>query len=333
MPFSIPVSNNNNDTLPPLLLPDLVHVQPVSLSNATDPLLNSWSNRLGAGSKSNAASVKGLMNSPSPPLKQSDLENLAHVATKNLRNSPVLEQLNNSVVPLKGISRAQKPHYMNPVGIASITPPPSEPPSNSITPLVVRAIVTQDFDDGNTRKKPGKKRFSFSPKKVAKIKKQEPKPLKTSKRQRNGPSCDQCRLKKIKCDAIIEVIAQNESILTLCNDKLHHVLTKQEFTDALPALQKLSIHASTWHDIKKNDCHLVKHLDKLIIFKSCTSCYKKQGRHETNYAVTTPDIECCIFSKGFTRSDINIFSKISSLSSNKTQIDEMTVTDYHNTGF
>lgn len=148
------------------------------------------------------------------------------------------------------------------------------------------------------------------------------------KRQRIGPSCDKCRSKKIKCDAKIDILCQDEAVLHMFGQSLHHELTKHEIETQLG--QEVYSQSSTFAYISKDlmskiesrepDAKIIKHLDKIIYFQPCTSCSRKK-----NTAV-------CAFSKGFTRADINIFSKIGSRVAQK-PIYEMTYKEYKKAGF
>ncbi|SMN18541.1 similar to Saccharomyces cerevisiae YGL162W SUT1 Transcription factor of the Zn[II]2Cys6 family involved in sterol uptake [Maudiozyma saulgeensis] len=175
----------------------------------------------------------------------------------------------------------------------------------------------------------------------------------TSKRQRVGPSCDKCRLKKIKCDAHIEVLVQDESVLTFATDLLHYALTRDDVirhrtvlesqfhigNDTLDSFLKQSFDNYNPHAGNKqfiNYLSIIKHIDKLILFKPCLSCCKKKHSAIITGFVTpnpyTEFLNCCTFSKGFTRADINIFSRISKNINGKT-IYEMNTNDYKNAGF
>ncbi|CCF57315.1 hypothetical protein KAFR_0C03230 [Kazachstania africana CBS 2517] len=168
----------------------------------------------------------------------------------------------------------------------------------------------------------------------------------TTKRQRVGPSCDKCRLKKIKCDAKIVILAQDEFIITLFSNKLHYVLTNDDILQNKSTLLKLNISKDTLETIinSNNDnientspnnanngqLFLVKHIDKLILFKQCLSCCKR--KNASNNGINKKNACICLFSKGFTRADINVFSKISARVKNKT-IYDIEISDYKESGF
>lgn len=131
------------------------------------------------------------------------------------------------------------------------------------------------------------------------------------KRQRAGPSCDICRVKKIKCDATIVVLYQDTTVLHLYNSQLHSKISVLELgTEILDQFP---------HDIRQclesNELELLKHLDKLIAFKACTSCSKRKNCE-------------CLFSKGFTRADINVFMYLCAKVGNRSSIDQFNLDDY-----
>ncbi|CCE85927.1 Piso0_005567 [Millerozyma farinosa CBS 7064] len=100
------------------------------------------------------------------------------------------------------------------------------------------------------------------------------------RRQRLGPSCDNCRARKVKCDAQVTVMARDVSSVDLSGfvsgDKVEELLQKQT----------VSVDESTNVVISNN---------KLIKFKFCNSCATK----------SLP----CSFTKGFTKEDIVLNNK------------------------
>lgn len=171
----------------------------------------------------------------------------------------------------------------------------------------------------------------------------------SSKRQRAGPSCDGCRLKKIKCDAHVEVLYQGPSVTRLGSDKLHQVVSREQVLAHLP----LDIPASLCQDGNGEESGLlIKHIDKIILFRPCTSCAKRRasigelqdhapaspldehsGRHVTHVTdAGSVSSGACVFSKGFTRADINVFAKITKRVGQR-PVQEMTLQDYRNAGF
>ncbi|EHN02493.1 Sut1p [Saccharomyces cerevisiae x Saccharomyces kudriavzevii VIN7] len=144
-----------------------------------------------------------------------------------------------------------------------------------------------------------------------------------SKRQRTGPSCDKCRLKKIKCNAKIEILLQDDTIMPLISNKLRYVLTPndiQRYRGTL--LQNIAIPDDIVEGTSSRK--LIKHIDKLVLLTPCLPCAKK--KHSSSDFSRSFN---CTFSKGFTRADISTSSKISLKLKDKT-IYDMTYEDYKN---
>lgn len=112
------------------------------------------------------------------------------------------------------------------------------------------------------------------------------------RRQRLGPSCDNCRARKVKCNAEVIMLSRHFSPTVVHqnsqNDSDSYV---EEFASLLPELQ-LSVLAGSL--VAVGNYTLVLSKSKLIKFKACLSCAGK-------------GLECC-FSKGFTKEDI-VYSK------------------------
>ncbi|CAI4039123.1 hypothetical protein SMKI_07G0940 [Saccharomyces mikatae IFO 1815] len=145
-----------------------------------------------------------------------------------------------------------------------------------------------------------------------------------SKRQRSGPSCDKCRLKKIKCNAKIEILLQDYSIMPLISDKLRYILTPDDiqlYRGTL--LQNVAIPDDVIEGTSSRK--LIKHIDKLVLLTPCLPCIKKKHSASSNPIKS----DNCTFSKGFTRADISISSKISLKFKDKT-IYDITYDDYEN---
>lgn len=103
--------------------------------------------------------------------------------------------------------------------------------------------------------------------------------LQKKRRQRLGPSCDNCRARKVKCNA--EVVMLSREFAAGTDDIEECVLLLPE--------QKLALALGTPVTIV-GDQTLVVSNGKLIKFKACSSCAGKALR--------------CCFSKGFTKEDI-----------------------------
>ncbi|KAM3161181.1 Zn(2)-C6 fungal-type domain-containing protein [Lachancea thermotolerans] len=185
---------------------------------------------------------------------------------------------------------------------------------------------------------------------------------------RIGPSCDSCRLKKIKCDASVEVLFQDEDLVAFNGNRhesLHVAMTPAEARAALPshvwdALPPHIVDALEAQDARRGE--IVRHVDKVVFFRACASCTRRtavgSGGKETDSdsgAASTPaagpgsapaspavDSEgkadarsepCCSFSKGFTRSDINVFTRLQKQLGARGQLADFTVADYRAIGY
>lgn len=239
----------------------------------------------------------------------------------------------------------------NSSSVTSLSPSPSISPSGSIslpTPSNGSASINSTLDDlaslaaKNTRSGPKSKRSSKG--KLTKNNsrgrgKNNAAAHHIAKRQRVGPSCDKCRVKKIKCNATSNILVQDLDIVSLFSTKLHYEFSPEEILNEnsevnqymrrkhiidAPSIQNLK------ECIRKNqnpqNKTLVKHIDKLIIFQPCDSCQKKKNNLLITANSTPIEIRqnpkfqkthellishCnCTFSKGFTRSDISIYTKI-----------------------
>lgn len=330
MSTSIPVLNRNN-TLPPLLLPDLRLIdyhQKMTGATATPATFNNDGNEVASdpflvgggrgGKRSLDTNVRVNVN-------VNTLESLAYIATKRPKLTTKIGSIR---APNSVVSR-----------LNLITPPPTAPVSTTISPSPSYLTLRSPSDDNKSSSA-----SSVSPQPI-KLEKKILHSNSNNKRQRIGPSCDGCRLKKIKCDAKIEIILQDESIVPLVSDKLHHIFTKEEILENLDTMFKDvdmpkelyedNTNDEDGEDVWEKTPTLIKHIDKIIMFKPCTSCRKRrssQGNHHQDDECTNNKKSGCIFSKGFTRADINVFSKISSRVKNKSMYD-MDILDYRNAGF
>lgn len=347
MPASITVLNRDQ-SLPPLLLPNLNFVSISYNSGITDPV-NCYSN-----------TRKRNLN---------DLDNLATIATKRAKQisntssiasitpPPILSLQNGNVNSTIINTVAVASNMTSPINQRNVfTPSPTPSVSNSVTSSTSTSMVTANLNSNtNTGNNTG------------------------AKRQRIGPSCDKCRLKKIKCDAKIEILTQNDLIIPLISNKLHYILSYDDILQNLNVLYQLNISNDVINSIQQESSgfSLIKHIDKLILFKPCLSCCKRKNSNNSNNnnntnGTTSPtrhtnnnnndsnnnDITTqtlnnsasknmasqsasqkkninssidCKFSKGFTRADINIFNKILRNVKDKTIFD-IDINDYKSTG-
>ncbi|SCU81945.1 LAFA_0C08130g1_1 [Lachancea sp. 'fantastica'] len=169
--------------------------------------------------------------------------------------------------------------------------------------------------------------------------------LRGSKRQRAGPSCDTCRLKKIKCNAHIQTLWQHKSLIMFNGDRsesLHVELTMDEIrTHVLSLTQPYGhVHGAVRQhvdSVERDDSEdssnpdsdfqqqqrgvLIRHVDKLILFKPCTSCAKTAAKGT------------CNFGKGYTRADIAVFTRLCRKLGTRAQLSDFSVTDYRDAGY
>lgn len=103
------------------------------------------------------------------------------------------------------------------------------------------------------------------------------------RRQRLGPSCDNCRVRKVKCNAEIIVLSNDYNTY----DLKQFNLSPEQHDDLLKSLPVYLNDDHSWE--------LLVSVDKLIKFKPCKSCHGKKLD--------------CKFSKGFTKEDILINKK------------------------
>lgn len=115
------------------------------------------------------------------------------------------------------------------------------------------------------------------------------------RRQRLGPSCDNCRARKVKCNAEVIMLSRhfgpNHKSLSHNQSDPNDDSHIEEYASLLPE-QQLTVMAGSL--VGAGDYTLVLSKGKLIKFKACLSCAAK-------------GLGCC-FSKGFTKEDI-VYSK------------------------
>ncbi|SCU80367.1 LAME_0B02784g1_1 [Lachancea meyersii CBS 8951] len=172
--------------------------------------------------------------------------------------------------------------------------------------------------------------------------------LRGTKRQRAGPSCDTCRLKKIKCDARIQTLWQHESLVMFNGDRaesLHVIITADEVRDHVLASAQLPTHVKATLQERLARCEpseeLIRHVDKLILFKPCASCVKaarpaSRDLENATAAATTSaatSAGCCNFAKGYTRADIAVFTRLCRKLGTRAQLSDFSVSDYREAGY
>lgn len=152
------------------------------------------------------------------------------------------------------------------------------------------------------------------------------------RKQRSGPSCDYCRVKKTKCDADVTVLLQDRSIVKAVNDKLYHVLTRDEQDEVLSKIAKQhEISPEVLTACEEGSVQVVKQLDKIIVLDPCSCCCKIRNRVEIDEdAEFSGD---CTFANGLTRKDITTFSNILQCCDEKTSINDLDIYDYEKAGY
>ncbi|GAV54889.1 hypothetical protein ZYGR_0AS02120 [Zygosaccharomyces rouxii] len=328
MSTSIPVLNRNH-SLPPLLLPAS---RPVTsgVGGSADSRQDPFS---AGGNGKRSGSLDGLTQLA---VKRARIDESASSNSFNdVSNSVPLPLLFASPIPLVG-SSVPKSGSVSSVSSMSSGSSVSDSSTSSQVGFVFRdhGARSEANEDHVTEKKgnkltpppsaPSATRERNSPRSSA----SGPSSNSSSKRQRVGPSCDGCRLKKIKCDAHVEIILQDPRVLSQISNKLHQVISRDQLSEMDWKVDLSMI---------PMDSVLVKHIDKIVMFKPCTSCNKRRASLDgsqgpldgKNDNVTGGG---CVFSKGFTRADINVFVKICKRVGTK-PVQEMTVEDYHEAGF
>ncbi|CAI1986406.1 hypothetical protein SEUBUCD646_0G01160 [Saccharomyces eubayanus] len=241
---------------------------------------------------------------------------------------------NNSIFRAKRLKSATMDVNRYAMGIATITPPPTIPVSaivsssqNCISSFEYQnhALASIGNEDGNattttmsmTSRSTSNSTISSTASTGS-----------NSKRQRSGPSCDKCRLKKIKCNAKIEILLQDDSMIPLISDKLRYILTPNDIQlHKGTLLQNITLPDDVIEGTSSRK--LIKHIDKLVLLTPCLPCTKKKHAHSSSSSTFSKNVNCT-FSKGFTRADINVSSKISSKFKDKT-IYDITYDDYKTT--
>lgn len=261
-----------------------------------------------------------------------------------------------------------------------LTPPPTKPGTPSTSTNTNNSYSVNNHNNNNNNSNNGVAlastgRHSYPSKYYEKLAEQQG--TSSKKRQRIGPSCDKCRLKKIKCNASIEIILKDSRIVGMFNEHLHYTLTDQDIemfnknwshlfgvklpyticnipitksnnksnnnssSSSSPSPPAAASDGSASTTQEPEYQVVVKHLDKLIIFQSCTSCNKRKYKNSESGPTS------CKFARGFSRPDINQFNKIkihmisqtSSTSSSNPSIHknmpiyDLTINDYQNAGF
>ncbi|SCW00014.1 LAFE_0B07558g1_1 [Lachancea fermentati] len=349
----IAIQNGRHSSLPPLLLPDVFRPTP-----SYDPFLRTKRHfsSLGAGADAPALSVPPVALGPTPHtlvaadagLGVTSLESLASLATKRrkLQLAGSRGAISHALAPASAAAAAVSavtPPAVHPESAATTqgaaahgapareTPAVPSPPSSvgSITPHEKR-IVPASAPVASMAPLSDNKSAAAAAQAVGDMR---------SKRQRIGPSCDSCRLKKIKCDASIEILYQDECIVALGSDSLHVQLTPEDCAQ-LPCKVREALPRSVLEHVtgqaRDPDLALVKHVDKLVAFRPCSSCAKRcsgAGSAGGPATATAAAAVECQFSKGLTRADINVFTRLERQLGPRDKLASFTVGDYRLVGY
>ena len=330
MSESISISNYHHSI--PLLLPTLQHIQSydsdINLSFGSKKYSNSHSHIPGFRDEQKRNSISFLLNNKDTCLLQISNNYKYHQANDpSAKYFFILEKYGNSFSTLNwGVTDTNKK--------LRSTPPHTETQNASIS-------SSSSYSHLQTLHRPCPiPRILTVPRMTIKLPAKCPplsleKPyemkIQSKKRQRVGTSCNCCRGKKPRCNGQIEVLYQHNSVISSFITKLHHVLTQK---DILKCNDEFLNTLNITTDILNGSSSklLVKHFDKIIIFEPCTSCHKKGReskcrRNSSNRNILTQ----CMFSKGFTKSDVIMFRRIQStllISSKEKTIFELKVSDY-----
>lgn len=298
-------SNHTKTVLPPISsitsqLPPLVPSSNTTLAspfgtpnnnNINLPALNQYYDRSYTTTNTNTTYTNGLTTPSPPPLKYSYSNN--NLTEANLskfetsRNSHGLGLLSSAVL-----------YQQQTNNLSLATPPPSltsrtSSISSSSTPS------SPHMNDG-TVTKPSIEQPTIS----------EPTPITTTttttttksqvqnkRRQRLGPSCDSCRVRKVKCDAEIQVI--NEDAITteysfVSSSEIDEIKSGKR---VLLSSGSLLTSNNSNNNAKPTKIELIFSHGKFIKFKSCQNCTCKLN------------VDCC-FKNGYTKEDILLNKKL-----------------------
>lgn len=300
--------NNKDSNRPPLLLPSLPLSSYSTYYNPINTTLHSTT--------TTTTTTTPTDNNDNTLISSNPLDNLATLATiipklavNNDNDSITNYSANSNPLSSTTIKRKRKRTKSKVIdNIDIITPPPTKPATPSPSKDINIPYLANDTIE---------KHVSYPSKYYQKLADND---TSSKKRQRVGPSCDKCRIKKIKCNASIEVILKDTRIVGMFNEHLHYILTDHDietynkkwshiFGVKLPSTI-CNIPTPTKNGTGSNTKQqqeyqvVVKHLDKLIIFRPCTSCLKRKYKNSEFGPMS------CKFARGFSRSDINQFNRI-----------------------
>ncbi|KGT67547.1 hypothetical protein MEK_04265 [Candida albicans 12C] len=298
-------SNHTKTVLPPISsitsqLPPLVPSSNTTLAspfgtpnnnNINLPALNQYYDRSYTTTNTNTTYTNGLTTPSPPPLKYSYSNN--NLTEANLskfetsRNSHGLGLLSSAVL-----------YQQQTNNLSLATPPPSL--TSRTSSISSSSTPSSPYMNDGTVTKPSIEQPTIS----------EPTPITTTttttttksqaqnkRRQRLGPSCDSCRVRKVKCDAEIQVI--NEDAITteysfISSSEIDEIKSGKR---VLLSSGSLLTSNNSNNNAKPTKIELIFSHGKFIKFKSCQNCTCKLN------------VDCC-FKNGYTKEDILLNKKL-----------------------
>ena len=309
-----PISSITNQ-LPPLGSIITSPIRPSTINNNSNinlPTLNQYYDRSYTTTTSTTTTNNGLTTPSPPPLKYSYSNN--NLTEANLskfetsRNCHGLGLLSSAVLyqQQNNCSTSSSSSSSSPNGLTLVTPPPSltsrtssiSSISTPSSPHINDISITKTSTITPTTSKTSKTSTIIP---TSKNQCQVP----TKRRQRLGPSCDSCRIRKVKCDAEIQIINEETIINEYClqvdeineikSGKKKLLLSSSSSTTTSSTssncLENGGTTTTTNNNNKAIKIELIYSHGKFIKFKSCQNCIYKLN------------VDCC-FKNGYTKEDI-----------------------------
>lgn len=208
------------------------------------------------------------------------------------RNTLASYKTSSSSPPPYGASEPPFFRQNRSLSLGTIELPPIKRILNSSSAFTLPPI-RHDFSDGESRQQELPLVFKFSNEGLVDVTKNSKK-----RRQRTGPSCDSCRVRKVKCDAEIVILKdlKNSGSISPNGYRVIERFEPKDYSLTEKALEQIYREFYGGAPDAETSSHMfIKTATKLIRFKSCTACKMRNGK--------------CHFSKGFTRADIMKFNR------------------------
>ncbi|KAL3232828.1 Sterol uptake protein 1 [Nakaseomyces bracarensis] len=317
---------NRDNSLPPLLLPNLNSNPNLNPVNYHDKGYD-YSLMSGVANKNTAIIQHGIQLQPPQLMVSGNSNFILNNKEAQLGPSGLTDPMSNSssavsLSPSPSVSPLMSAHVPSQVSLQHLNP--------TLDELAMIATKRPKLSNSSSSSK------SSSMKPQSRSRKSS---SNSAKRQRVGPSCDKCRVKKIKCDAQSDVVIQDLEVVSLFSPLLHYEFTTDEVLNPESEINQyfkrrnvlknkylIGLKDSLAKSRNVTNRTLVKHIDKIVVFQPCSSCQKKKNNLLLTANSTPIEIRqnpkfqkthellvshCnCTFSKGFTRGDISIFTKI-----------------------